>query len=324
MVRYEEEAIVGKVIDLRLEPPASTEDIAKKIRRIFLEKEARGVANYRRIFGPRWAAALGTTLEEIDAKRQALSEAEFLSFLDSVAQMLTVSPEAFVHELDEAEIEWGLVDTDDLDKTAAFVRRWPRRFKGRALLNPFDGMKAVRELERAIRALGMVAFYASPFDWKIRADDPLFFPLYAKAAELGIPVFIYTAMNYNTELPMDIAHPKHVDAVAMAFPDLRIVADCGGWPWVPDLVGVARRHRNVYIDTSSNRPKHLATPGSGWEMLMQFGNTLLQDQIVFASGAGDLGLPIRQIVEEMRALPLKESVKEKWLYQNALRLFNLG
>jgi predicted TIM-barrel fold metal-dependent hydrolase len=230
---------VQKVIDLGLEPPASPDEIARKIRSVFLEKEAQGMANYRRIFGPRWAAAMGTSLEEIDAKRRELTEAQFLSLLDSVAQMLTVSPEAFVKELDAAGIEWGLVDTDNVDKTAAFVRRWPERFKGMALLNPFQGMKAVRELERAVRELGMVALYASPFDWKIRASDPLFFPLYAKAAELGIPVFIYTAMNYNTELPMDIARPLHLDAVAMAFPDLKIVADCGGWPWVPELVGLA-------------------------------------------------------------------------------------
>jgi len=313
-----------RVIDLRLEPPPSTEEIAAKIKGIFLEKEARGIANYRRIFGPRWAAAMGTSLEEIDARREELGEEGFASLLDAVAQMLTVSPEAFVEAMDRAGVEWALTLTEDLDKTAAFVRRWPGRFKGMALLNPFDGMRAVRELERAVRELQMVAFYASPFDWKIRASDRLFFPLYAKAAELKIPVFIYTAMNYNNELPMDIARPLYLDAVAMAFPELKIVADCGGWPWVPELVGLARRHPNLYINTSSHRPKHLATPGSGWEMLLQFGNTLLQDQIVFASGAGDLGLPLDQIVREMMALPLKEAVKEKWLYQNALRLFDLA
>ena len=58
-------------------------------------------------------------------------------------------------------------------------------------------------------------------------------------------------------------------------------------------------------------------------MLMQFGNTLLQDRIVFGSGVGDLGLPIGQIVKEMQALPLKEEVKAKWLYRNALQLFRL-
>jgi hypothetical protein len=110
----------------------------------------------------------------------------------------------------------------------------------------------------------------------------------------------------------------------MDFPHLRIVASCGGWPWVPELIGVARRHQNVFIDTSSHRPKYIATPGSGFEMLLQFGNTLLQDQMVFGSGVGDLGLPIGQVVKEMRELPLKDAVKEKWLYSNALRLFEKG
>ncbi len=58
-------------------------------------------------------------------------------------------------------------------------------------------------------------------------------------------------------------------------------------------------------------------------MLLQFGNTLLQDNILFASGAGDLGIPIGQIVNEMSELPLKEKVKEKWLYYNAANLFNM-
>jgi predicted TIM-barrel fold metal-dependent hydrolase len=106
-----------------------------------------------------------------------------------------------------------------------------------ALLNPLDGMKAVSELERAVRELGMVAFYASPFDWKIRANDAHFYPLYAKAVELNIPVFIYTAMNYNTELPMDLARPLFLDDVAMAFPELKIVADCGGWPGCQSWLG---------------------------------------------------------------------------------------
>ncbi|MBW2634156.1 MAG: amidohydrolase family protein, partial [Deltaproteobacteria bacterium] len=119
---------------------------------------------------------------------------------------------------------------------------------------------------------------------------------------------------------MDVGRPLYLDRVAIDFPELRIVASCGGWPWVPELVGVARRHQNVYIDTSSHRPKYLAMPGSGFEMLMQFGNTLLQDQIVFASGSGDLGLSIGQIVKEMKELPLKDEVKEKWLYKNALQL----
>jgi predicted TIM-barrel fold metal-dependent hydrolase len=311
-----------KVIDLGLHVPLTSQEIAALILKVFFG-EARGFANYRRIFGPQWAAVMGTSLENIEAKRKEMGEAEFSSMLTSVADALAVKPENFIAELDRAGIEWCMVSHEDLERTYRFIQAWPGRTKGIANINPFGGMEAVRKLEWAVKELGFSAFYASPFDWKIRANDALFFPLYAKAAELGIPVFIYTAMNYNTELPMDLARPLNLDAVAMAFPKLKIVADCGGWPWVPEVVGLARRHQNVYIDTSSHRPKYLATPGSGWEMLLQFGNTLLQDQMVFASGADDLGLPVSLLVEEMKALPLKDEVKEKWLYKNAQRLFQI-
>jgi len=33
----------------------------------------------------------------------------------------------------------------------------------------------------------------------------------------------------------------------------------------------------LHLDTSAHRAKYLGQPGSGWEMLMQFGNTLIQD-----------------------------------------------
>jgi predicted TIM-barrel fold metal-dependent hydrolase len=314
---------MGKIIDLCLNLPLSAEEIRLRLQALFMGAEARGVANYRHIFGPRLAEMIGLSLEEIEAKRNQLSEGQLASLLGSIAEQLFVPPEAFVRELDSAGIDWGLVGGRDNEQTGAFVRRCPERFKGIATANPFTGVEAVRELERAVHEHGLVALTASPFDWKIPADDPRFYPLYAKAVELEIPVFIYTSMNYNTELPMDLARPLHLDAVAMAFPQMKIVAECGGWPWVPEMIGVARRHQNVYINTCSNRPKYLALPGSGWEMLIQYGNTLLQDRIVFASGLMDLGLPIGVIVNEMEALPLKDEVKAKWLYKNAQKLFDL-
>jgi len=109
--------------------------------------------------------------------------------------------------------------------------------------------------------------------------------------------------------------PRYLDEVAMDFPELTLIAGCGGWPWIPEMVGVARRHQNVYIDTEAHRPKYLATPSSGWEMLMQFGHTLLQDRILFASNWAAYLPPSRDVLknvfQEMRALPLREEIKEK-------------
>jgi len=315
---------MSKVIDLKLDIPPTADEMAERMNFIISNRDGEGVANYRRIFGPQWASALGMSLEDLEKKKEDLAREDFKTFLMELAQKIVVTPAQFLKQLDEAGIEWGLIDDPDNEKTAAFIRNAQSRLKGSATFNPFEGTGGVAKMERFIKEFDFKAIYASPYLWGIKADDARFYPFYAKADELDIPVFIYSTMNYRKDLPMDVGRPLYLDRVAMDFPHLRIVASCGGWPWVPELIGVARRHQNVFIDTSSHRPKYIATPGSGFEMLLQFGNTLLQDQMVFGSGVGDLGLPIGQVVKEMRELPLKDAVKEKWLYSNALRLFEKG
>jgi len=310
-----------KVIDLELNLPPSVDEMVDRMTEFILRREEKGLANYGNIFGPAKARALEFTPEELEQMRRELSPEELEGKLRERAEKAVVPLSQFVAQLDEAGIEWGVIDAGSHDRTAELVAQLPDRFVGVAIVDPRDGMKAVRELERAVKELGLKCFYASPFRYGVRANDKKFYPLYAKAVELGIPVFVYTTMTYRTDFPMDIGRPLYLDEVAMDFPEMKIVAGLGGWPWVPEMVGIARRHQNVYISTAAHRPKYFATPGSGWEMLMQFGNTLLQDRIVFASSWWTYALPIGAVVEEMRALPLKDEVKDKWLYDNAARLF---
>ena len=314
---------MSKVIDLELNLPPTLEQTVDRLMAYVLHRDEKGLANYGNIFGAARARALEFTPEELELMRRELSPQELESRLSERAEKAVVPLPQFIGQLDEAGIEWGVIDTDNHEKTAEIVSQYPDRFIGVAVVDPREGMKAVRELERAVKELGLKCFYATPFRFGIRANDKKFYPLYAKAVELDIPVFVYTTMTYRTDFPMDIGHPVYLDEVAMDFPELRIIAGLGGWPWVPDMVGVARRHRNVFISTAGHRPKYFATPGSGWEMLMQFGNTLLQDQVVFASSWWTYDMPIGQVVEEMKALPLKDRVKDKWLYENARRLFRV-
>lgn len=328
---------MSKVIDLCLDLPPSEEQIVRSMKLFAQGRGEKGAANYRYIFGPAKARALGLTIEELERMSEELSAKEFEGMLHKSAKPLAISLSQFVKDLDAAGVEWGLITVGSNDsvitaenneRTAEVVAQFPSKFIGQAIANPHDGMKGVRGLERAVKELGLRSFFASPYHYGIRSNDKKFYPLYAKAVELGIPVSFYLTMNYRTDYPMDVGRPLYLDEVAMDFPDMMINAGCGGgggWPWVPEMIGVARRHQNVYINTSAHRPKYLATPGSGWEMLLQFGNTLLQDRVVFASGWEAYFTPskdvIKNVIQEMRSLPLKEEVKEKWLYKNATRLF---
>jgi len=223
-------------------------------------------------------------------------------------------------ELDAACVEWGMLFSSDNRQIAEMVKNYPDRLKGAALIDPHNG-NASRRTEQAIKKFGFSGIHISPSHCQIPANDPKFFPVYAKADELGVPVFIQSSMSFNEKIPMDLGRPAHIDTVAMSFPDLNIASICGGWPWVNEMVGVARRHRNVFIVTSFNHPEDMTAEEAGWGMLLQFGNTLLQDRIIFGSSDRENGFSLLSVIQKARHLPLKQKVRQKWMYQNAAILF---
>jgi predicted TIM-barrel fold metal-dependent hydrolase len=253
-----------------------------------------GMANYARIFKARQEGADHRPASELDT---------------------------FMEMLAKVGVERALPFGVDNDEIAALLRRFPGRILGLARISAFKGMAGVRELERRVRDEGFHALGVSALVDGIPASDRRYYPLYTKAAELEIPVRIYSSMNYATDRPYDLGHPRHLDQVAMDFPELTLIGGLGGWPWVNEMVALVRRHPNLHMDTSAHRAKYLGQRGSGWEMLMQFGNTLIQDKVLVGMSAGLVGQPYETLIQEYLALPLKDTVKEKWLFKNAARIF---
>jgi uncharacterized protein len=228
-----------------------------------------------------------------------------------------------VRMMDQAGVVKGLLVNSQNAVVVDAIRRHPDRLVGFVHLSPHDGMRAVRELERLVREDHVGGISVSALYDMVPASDRRYYPLYAKCVELGIPVRIYTAMTYASDRPYELGHPRHLDQVAMDFPELTIIAGLAGWPWVSDMVGLLRRHGNLYCDTAAHRPRHFATPGSGWKQFLQFGNTLLQDKIMVGLSWTLIGLTLEEIVQEYLDLPLKDSVKEKWLYTNAAHVLGV-
>lgn len=260
--------------------------------------EGYGFDNYDRIFGGR-----SERPEQLDVSGD-------LSLVD-----------ALVVEMDRAGIEVGVPSATSNATLARVVQAYPNRFIALAAISPLDGMRGVRELERLVHDEGIGGLRVVSLYNMIPASDRRYYPLYAKCVELDVPVRIYTAMNYANDRPYDLGHPRYLDDVAIDFPELRIVAGLAGWPWVGDMIGLLRRHPNLYCDTAAHRPRHFATKGSGWEQFLQFGNTLLQDKIMIGLSRSIFGVPFEQLIGEYQGLSLKASVLEKWFYGNAARFF---
>lgn len=233
--------------------------------------------------------------------------------------------------MDDAGVDKAVLTAEDAEttmnmrtpneKVSEFVKLEPNRFIGMAAVDPHKGMQALRDLEYAVKKLGMMALCLEPWLHKLRSNDKRYYPIYAKCVELDIPVWTHCSINFVPTLKIDFGRPIHLDEVAGHFPDLTIVAGHGGWPWVNELIAVAWRHENVMIDISAVRPKYLAKPGSGWETLMTYGNSLLQDRIIFGTA-----WPMQSFKESIggiRSLPLKKPVQNKWLGENAKRILKI-
>jgi predicted TIM-barrel fold metal-dependent hydrolase len=286
-----------------------------------------GMVNYLNIFGPGYAAQAGMSPAEFEAKRRSLDPQALFTELRRRLGEKAMSLDEFARLLERGGVERAVVGTAQQPSnayTVQVVQAHPERFVGFARISPWDGMAGVRELERLVRECGLRGLAMAAFRERIPANDRRYYPLYAKCVELGIPVRLYTSMSYATDRPYDLGHPRYLDDVACDFPELTIIAGLGGWPWVPEMVALARRHPNLYLDTAAHRPRHFATPGSGWEMLLQYGNTLLQDKVMVGLSWLTLSQPIETLIAEIMALPLKETVKDKWLYANAARVLGIA
>lgn len=136
------------------------------------------------------------------------------------------------------------------DEVAEFVAR------SQGLLVPVAGadirrpMEAVRELRDRVEQ-GFVALRLVPWLWEAPPTDRRYYPLYAACVDLGIP--FCTQVGHTGPLrPSETGRPiPYIDQVAIDFPELVIVCGHIGYPWTTEMIAVADKHPNVYIDTSA-------------------------------------------------------------------------
>lgn len=207
------------------------------------------------------------------------------------------------------------------EDVAAFCREHGSRFIGFAGVDVHRGQDAVDEFSHAVTDLGLRGLNMQCFELKLRPDDPAMFPFYEKAIELDVPVNIHCGINFSTHTPMSFGRPEHLDEVMIRYPDLRVCASPPGWPWVAELMGVAWRHRNLSIGVVAVRPRLLAKANSGYEMLLQYGRTLLKDRMIFGSSF-PMMLP-SDALEEVRGLDLPDTVLDGWTRGNAARFLGI-
>ena len=191
------------------------------------------------------------------------------------------------------------------DAVADVVAEMPDRLVGCASVDPGRGMESVRELRRAVENLGLRGLKLLPFLYDRAPNDAIYYPLYAACVDLGIPALVltgHTAVMRRSEL----GRPLYLDDVALHFPELTIIAGHAGYPWTDELVSLAWKHPNLYIDTSGHRPKYL--PPS----LRHYLNSYGREKVMFGTGYPlmDFATPL----SEARDMGLRPEALSRYLW----------
>ena len=267
---------------------------------------------------------------EVFTKRRVAAD-EFARYAATLAR----DDEQILDDLDRAGIVRSLITGFDETRSvgrrfvsneavAAIASRHPDRFIPFAGVDVMRGADAVRELDELVRDRGFRGLSLRPFMIGEPANHRAYWPFYAKCVELGVPLSIHTSANWTRTQPSELGHPRFIDEVACAFPDLVILLSHGGYPWVLDACLTAWKHPNVYLEIAAHRPRYFTAPGAGWEPLMRFGQSTIADKVIYGTGAFLINRPYAELTAEMRRLPVAEAVLERWLWRNAARALGLA
>jgi predicted TIM-barrel fold metal-dependent hydrolase len=201
------------------------------------------------------------------------------------------------------------------DEVAAFVAQAPDRLAGLASVDLRKPVAAVRELRRCVRELGFRGLRVVPWLWGWPPDDRRYYPLYAECVELGVP--FCTQVGHTGPLrTSETGRPiPYLDNVALDFPELTVVAGHVGYPWTEEMIAVARKHENVYIDTSAYTSERIPAELVGY---------LRGDRHKVLFGTNYPMLTAERALAGLDQLQLGDAAKDLYLYGHARRIFRLG
>jgi uncharacterized protein len=235
-----------------------------------------------------------------------------------------LSIDTTVAAMDDAGVAFGLLSAWHApegflignDQVAGWVEAHPDRFAGLAAVNLSKPMQAVRELRRCVTELGFKGLRVVPWLWEAPPTDRRYYPLYAACVELGVPFFTQVG-HTGPQRPSETGRPiPYIDQVALDFPELVIVGGHIGYPWTEEMVAVARKHENVYIDTSAYTAKRYPP-----ELVRYMQSKSGRRKVLFGTNYPMI-FP-RQALEDLDSLDLDEETRELFLRSNARRLLRL-
>lgn len=204
------------------------------------------------------------------------------------------------------------------EKVHAAVQRYPHRFSGLAGIDPTRGIAGLKELDRAVKEYGFVGAHLYPHWFGKAPDAAIYYPYYARCAELGIPIMMqvgHCLVYQNDRRLPSVGRPITLDQIAIDFPELKLIGIHLGYPWTDEMISVCTKHPNVYMAGDAYAPKHWGSAA------VHYANTFGQDKFLF--GTDWWVIDPERAVDDVAELNFRSTSLRKIMRDNALHVFKI-
>jgi len=166
-----------------------------------------------------------------------------------------------IEEMDSAGVERAVLcagyrGNDNIAWVLDALDRFPDRFTGSLVVDPRQGMTAVRALESIVRNNDVRLARVMALETQLPYDHAVYYPIYAKCVELGIPITVNVGIP-GPRVPGRHQHPLALDEVCYFFPELTVIMSHGGVPWGETCVRLMSKWENLYYMTAAYAPSRL-------------------------------------------------------------------
>lgn len=181
----------------------------------------------------------------------------------------------------------------------------------------------IRQTIHEMVALGARGIKLLPMQHQVHGNDPRLWPVYAMAAELGLPVLSQSGRG-GAVSPVTGDHwgrPRYFAEPARAFPTVRFILAHLGSGYEADVIELTHTFTNVYADTSTV-PSRVLSGQMSREDLAGLVRQIGIGHVLFGTN-WPLYDP-RADIEVIASLSLTEAEKRAILFENAAALLGVS
>lgn len=202
---------------------------------------------------------------------------------------------------------------DMTERISELTERYPGRVYGLCSYDPFHIRASLKKLEEDVTKRQYKGVYIHIYGYDMGLDSRRMYPLYAKCEEMGVPVSMQVG-HVLEAMPSEHGRPMQLDRIACDFPDLTIIGTHTGYPWVDEMIAVANKWPNVYMNIAAWLPKYFGPS------LVQFvRGRSTHKKVLF----GTNGLDWTRYLQAFAKLEIPEDRARAVLFENARRVHGL-